>query len=130
MHTLFLLLMISCTLIHAQDTAYTIVQQMPEFPGGSLLLDSFIRVNIIIPADVATCPPDRRGGKTKSVILKFIVRTDGTFSNVSVTSIGKSDAMHAEALRLLAIMPAWVPGRQAGRAVDVWYTLPIVFSGP
>ncbi len=121
-HTLFLLFMMSCTLIQAQDTAYTIVQQMPKFPGGNLVLDSFIKANIIIPADVATCPPDRRGGKTISTILKFIVRTDGTFSNISVTSVGKSAAMHAEALRLLAIMPAWVPGRQAGRAVDVWYT--------
>ena len=35
--------------------------------------------------------------------------------------------MDAEALRVVNSMPKWMPGTQGGKAVNVKYTVPIIF---
>ena len=106
------------------DEVFLIVEQLPEFPGGRDSLVSFLINNLKYPEQ------DRADGKEGKVYLSFIVEKDGRVTEV--TPIGKVDqmatpAMVAEAMRIVNIMPTYVPGKQRGKAVRCKYTLPIVF---
>ena len=41
---------------------------------------------------------------------------------------GISDACDKEALRVVKSMPRWIPGKQNGRAVSVYFVVPILFQ--
>ena len=56
------------------------------------------------------------------VIVKFVVNEDGTISNCQVI---KGHEIEGEILRVLRKMPKWKPGKQNGKPVKVWYTIPI-----
>ena len=61
------------------------------------------------------------------VIVQFIVRPTGKVVDAEVVR-GIAPSLDKEALRLINIMPNWIPGRQKGKAVNVRYTLPITFK--
>ena len=58
--------------------------------------------------------------------MQFIVETDGVITNANVVK-KVSDELDAEAIRVVASMPKWKPGKQNGKAVRVKYTIPITF---
>ena len=58
---------------------YTMVQQMPEFPGGEDSLFAFIRRNMNYPEEAS------KKGKVGKVYVKFVVDTEGKVSNLHVT---------------------------------------------
>ena len=60
------------------------------------------------------------------VIVRFVVGSDGSVSNVEVMR-GVSPELDAEAIRVVSMMPKWIPGKQRGKAVAVKYTMPIMF---
>ncbi|MBR4044159.1 MAG: TonB family protein, partial [Bacteroidaceae bacterium] len=60
------------------------------------------------------------------VIVRFVVGRDGSVSNVKVVR-GVSPELDAEAVRVVSLMPKWIPGKQRGKAVAVKYTMPIMF---
>lgn len=60
------------------------------------------------------------------VVIQFVVKADGTVGDVKVTRSLDPDC-DKEAVRLVRSLPRWTPGRQNGRAVPVYYTLPIRF---
>ena len=104
-----------------QDGAiFTIVEQMPEFPGGMEALYQFLAANIKYPGtkDVSVV------GK---VIVSFVIEKDGTVSDAKVVR-KLHPAFDEEALRVVKLMPKWEPGRQDGKPVRVQFNLPINFS--
>ena len=61
------------------------------------------------------------------VIIKFVVNEDGRISDCNaLTHFG--DGLEEEALRAVRNMPKWVPGKQEGKAVKVYFTQPIRFK--
>lgn len=94
---------------------------MPEFPGGTDALISFLTRNITYP-EIA-----RELGIQGKVICKFVVEPNGEVTSISILR-GIHPACDQEAVRVLKQMPAWKPGMQNGRKVRVSYTLPIVFK--
>ena len=60
------------------------------------------------------------------VIVQFVVGKDGSVSGVKVMR-GVSPELDAEAIRVVSMMPKWIPGKQRGKAVAVKYTMPIMF---
>ena len=52
---------------------------------------------------------------------------DGSIEDVAVAQPVSPD-IDAEALRVVATMPKWKPGRQNGKPVKVMYTQPISFK--
>ena len=60
------------------------------------------------------------------MILTFIVEPDGSITNVKVVK-SVSEAIDAEAIRVVESMPKWIPGKQSGKAVRVKYTIPVTF---
>lgn len=104
-----------------QDGAiFTIVEQMPEFPGGMEALYQFLAANIKYPGG----PDDCVSGK---VFVTFVIEKDGTVSDAKVVR-KLHPAFDAEALRVVKLMPKWEPGRQEGKPVRVQFNLPINFN--
>lgn len=99
---------------------FTIVEQMPEFPGGSLALRKYIAQQIKYPA-VA-----QENGIQGDVYVSFVISSYGVVSNVKIAR-SVDPALDNEAMRVIYTMPKWEPGFQQGKAVDVAYTLPITF---
>ena len=103
------------------EQIYDIVEQYPEFPGGYSALTEWIDDNLKYPVEAAM------DGIEGRVIVQFIVRPTGKVVDAKVVR-GIAPSLDKEALRLINIMPNWIPGRQKGKAVNVRYTLPITFK--
>jgi TonB family protein len=98
---------------------FTVVEQMPEFPGGESELNKFLSVNLKAPKDAS--------GLQGTVISSFIVEEDGSVTNAKIIrGIGKS--YDEEVLRVINLMPRWVPGKQNGKTVAVQFTMPVKFA--
>ena len=61
------------------------------------------------------------------VIVQFVVDKTGKVGEVKVVrSVDKE--LDKEAVRLCKSLPDFIPGRQNGQVVSVWYTLPVIFK--
>jgi TonB family protein len=100
---------------------FTVVEEMPMFPGGDAALLDYIAANTRYPE---TAKEQNIQGK---IIVRFCVNPDGGVSLVSILK-GVSPDLNAEALRVVNSLPAFKPGRQGGEPVPVWYMVPISFS--
>ncbi|GAB6009184.1 TonB family protein [Dysgonomonas reticulitermitis] len=96
------------------------VEQMPTFPGGEAEMQKFVRENLKYPVTA------QKAGIQGRVTLRFIVGDDGTITNVTVIR-GIDPDCDAEAVRVVSGMPKWIPGKQNGIAVPVYFNLPIQF---
>jgi TonB family protein len=111
---------ITTTTSDPDDSVFTHVEQMPEFPGGTEKLMEFLGTNIKYPDDAF------KEGVQGLVVVKFIVDKKGNVKD-GVVVRGLSASTDKEALRVVGIMPQWTPGKQDGKDVDVFFTLPIKF---
>ena len=100
---------------------FTVVEEMPQFPGGMGEAMRFLAKNIRYPAEAQKAKIEGR------VIVRFVVTRDGKVSDAEVVR-GVSPVLDAEALRVIGLMPDWIPGKQRGKAVDVKFTMPIMFQ--
>jgi protein TonB len=102
------------------DKVFVFVEQMPEFPGGLKEMMKFLVQNIKYPALAQEI------GVEGIVFLNFDVDRIGNIANIKIIrSVGSG--CDEEAIRVVKIMPRWNPGKQAGKAVKVNFTLPIKF---
>ncbi len=100
---------------------YTVVEQMPEFPGGEFELLKFIMQNLKNPS---VNGEEMVEGK---VICRFIVDVDGSVIQPEV--IRSLDRFcDAEALKVIRLLPKFIPGKQNGKNVRVWYTILVTFK--
>jgi TonB family protein len=105
----------------ANEQIYTVVEQMPEFPGGVPEMMKFLSDNIRYPEE--SVKKETEG----TVFVTFIVDDKGEVTQPKVIK-GIDAACDQEALRVISQSPKWVPGKQNGNAVKVKYTLPIRFK--
>lgn len=107
--------------VEEPTTVFESVEQMPKFPGGDTELMRFISSNMKYP------PIAAENGIEGRVVLRFVVDKTGKVSDISILrSIDPS--LDKEAMRVVKSMPKWIPGMQNGRAVSVYYTLPVLFK--
>ena len=99
---------------------FTVVDQQPEFEGGYEAMLAFIQENMLYPANA------RRMQIEGTVHVSFIVSKTGSISDVKVLR-GIMTECDREALRVVQMMPAWKPGKQNGRNVNVRFILPLKF---
>ncbi len=104
-----------------EDTVFDIVESPPSFPGGERAMYSFIQKNLVYP------PIAEENQISGKVICQFIVGADGAIKNVQVLR-GRDRSLDAEAVRVIKMMPKWIPGKQAGKTVKVRFILPITFQ--
>ena len=103
-----------------EEVVFQVVEEMPQFPGGLSEAMKFLAKNIKYPVEAQQAKIEGR------VIVRFVVGRDGSVSNVKVVR-GVSPELDAEAVRVVSLMPKWIPGKQRGKAVAVKYTMPIMF---
>lgn len=103
------------------EETYTVVEQMPEYPGGFKAMSKFLSANIKYPE---AAKKDSISGR---VFVSFIVEKDGHVADVSILR-GIGGGCDEEAMRVVAMMPKWNPGMEKGKAVNVKYNLPIKFA--
>ena len=58
--------------------------------------------------------------------MGFVVSKTGVISDVAVKR-GIGGGCNEEAVRVVKMMPNWIPGKQQGRQVPVAFTIPIKF---
>ena len=104
-----------------EQEVFTIVEEMPSYPGGEAKMYEYLGKNIKYP-QIA-----RESGIQGRVFVNYVVEPDGSVSNVKVLR-GIGGGCDEEAMRVVKAMPKWKPGKQRGKAVRVSYTLPVVFK--
>jgi len=100
---------------------FTVVEQQPEFPGGQGELLKYLGKNISYP------PIAQENGIEGTVVVRFVVNETGGISDINILrDIG--GGCGAEAVRVVKSMPKWKAGKQRGKAVKVYFTLPVRFK--
>ena len=104
-----------------KEEIHTLVEQMPQFPGGDAALMKYLSSHINYP------PMAAENGVQGKVILQFVVEKDGRVGEVKIARSVDKD-LDKEAIRVVKSLPKFTPGRQNGYPVRVWYTLPVNFK--
>jgi len=105
----------------AGKKVFSVVEEQPEFPGGTEEMFKFLGDNIKYPESAAKANVEGR------VFLSFVVTETGETKDITVLK-GIGYGCDAEAIRVLSKFPKWKPGKQSGQAVNVKYNLPINFE--
>ncbi|MEM6723167.1 MAG: energy transducer TonB [Bacteroidota bacterium] len=118
-----------------EEEIFTIVQQMPRFPGCEDLGGSddekkkcaekkmleYIYKNIKYPSIA------RENGIEGMVVISFVVDKAGKITEPKIVR-DLAGGCGKEALRVVQTMPKWTPGRQRNRPVKVQFNLPVRFK--
>ena len=102
------------------DKIFQVVEDQPEFPGGMEALMKHLSKEIKYPKEA------QDKGTQGRVIVQFVVRKDGSITDAKIMK-PVDPLLDAEALRVVSEMPNWIPGKQRGEAVNVRFTLPVMF---
>ena len=102
------------------DEIFKVVEDRPQFPGGDAELMKFLQQNVKYPKEA------QAQGKQGRVIVQFVVEKDGSITDAKVLK-PVDPLLDAEALRIVNMMPKWTPGKQRGKAVRVYFTIPVTF---
>lgn len=103
------------------NDTFPTVEKKPEFPGGIDSMRQFIHSNLIYPKDALEM------GVEGLVILQFVVTKKGEIENLKITR-STFPSLDEEAIRIVRLMPKWYPGKQDGKDVNVYCTMPISFK--
>ena len=104
----------------AAQQIFTVVEEMPEFPGGQGELLKYLGHSIRYPVIA------QENGIQGRVVCAFVINRDGSIVDAEVLR-GVDPSLDKEALRVINSMPKWKPGKQRGKPVRVKYTVPVVF---
>jgi TonB family protein len=105
----------------AQGEVFTIVEALPQYPGGMDALYAYIAKEIKYPKQA------RRLGVEGRVDVEFVVEKDGTLSDVKAID-GIGAGCDGEAVRVVQNAGTFTPGTQRGKTVRVRMVLPIIFK--
>jgi protein TonB len=107
--------------IPAETKPFIVVEEPPEYPGGTTALLKYISENLIYP------PVAQENNIQGRVILKFVVNSDGSADRIEILR-SIDPLLDNEAMRVVSTLPRFKPGKQGGVPVPVWFTLPVVFK--
>lgn len=116
---------VMCAGVCAQEEpqeVFMVVEQMPEFPGGTQGLFQFLSENVKYPVIA------QENNIQGRVVCSFVVEKDGSITDVNVVRSGGDASLDKEAVRVIKSMPNWKPGRQRGKLVRVKYSVPVTFK--
>ena len=100
---------------------FTIVEVMPEYPGGENARQLYLTQNIQYPVKA------KENNIQGTVYVNFIVEKDGSLSNFKILK-GIGSGCDEEVVRVMKNMPKWKPGTQRGQPVRVLINFPVKFS--
>ncbi len=105
------------------EEVMSIVDEMPQFPGGESALYQYIASNVKYPATA------RENGIQGKCFVRFVVDKEGNVTKARILrGVKGAPECDKEALRVINNMPKWTPGKQNGKPVNVEYNIPINFK--
>ena len=106
-----------------EEEIFMVVEEDPQFPGGIDSLYAFIQRNLRYPEKAFN---DKIEG---TVYVSFYVEKDGDISGITLLrDIG--GGCGDEVVRVVKMMPKWIPGKQRGIPVRTQFNLPVKFKLP
>ncbi|MEN9523672.1 MAG: hypothetical protein RL065_2049 [Bacteroidota bacterium] len=106
-----------------KPTIFTFAEIMPSYPGGEEKMYEFIQDNLKYPTRAKDNQTEGR------VMVQFVVLENGSIGEVKTVNKKRlGDGCEESAMEVIRKMKSWNPGKQNGKAVQVWYTVPIQFS--
>ena len=109
--------------VEEEEVSFVIVEEMPEFPGGTAAMFKFLSENVKYPDEAA-----EQGIQGKAQ-CQFTVEKDGSITDVQIVRSAGDASLDKEAIRVIKSMPKWKPGKQRGKPVRIKsYTIPINFK--
>jgi len=103
-----------------QENIYGTVEQMPEYPGGQDGLRNFLARTVRYPIEAL------QKGIQGKVFVNFVIDENGEVTKIQIAK-GVHKSLDQEAVRVVQLMPKWMPGIHDGKPVKVSYTVPISF---
>lgn len=103
------------------EVLFTVVDEMPEFPGGDVAKFKFLATHIKYPVEA------KEKKIQGTVYVSFVIDEEGTVTEVKVVK-GIGYGCDEEAIRVVKLMPKWKPAKQKGKPVKIQQSLPIKFS--
>lgn len=109
-----------------KEEIFTIVEQMPEFPGGAAAMMKWIKDKI---EAIGYPQMEKEAGISGTCYVTFVVDKEGNVIDAKVLrGVSGGSGYDKVALQVVKSMPKWGAGKQNGRAVSVQYNLPIKFT--
>ncbi len=94
---------------------------MPQFPGGHGALLRFLSSKLIYPL------PAHQNRIEGIVVIGFVIDKNGRLRNPKVIQ-SLYPACDEEALRVIRLIPDWIPAKNQGRNVSINFRMPIEFK--
>lgn len=107
------------------DEIFTIVDRMPEYPGGQAAMDAYVGRHFKMPEKALN------SGAEGKIYIEFVVDVNGKMKDVKLLKDGVGDGCGEEALRVIKLMASeitWKPGEQRGEKVNVRYRYPVIIK--
>ena len=105
-----------------ESVPYQEIEVKPTFNGSDAnAFSEWVNAHLTYPE------ASKAAGEQGRVTLQFTVGSDGAVRDVKVLR-SASEALDAEAVRVISSSPDWEPGKRDGKAVAVTYTFPVVFK--
>ncbi len=105
------------------ELTYTIATQNPMFEGGQVEMNKFIAKNMKYPE------AEKAAKIQGTVYVGFVVQEDGSITSSRISQgVQGGPGLDKEALRIVSIMPKWVPGVHGSDKSAMRYVLPIKFT--
>ena len=109
--------------IQNRSEVFTLVEEMPEFPGGNKQLQKYLIKQLLYP--VAAKETKTEGICYVQVIIDSIGEVKKTEVIYGIENCSECDR---EAIRVIRSMPRWKPGKIEGKKVNCYYTIPVKFK--
>lgn len=110
-------------IIENVDPIVSIAEKMPEFPGGQSELFKFINTNIQYPQF------EKENEIQGNVYVRFTITEEGLVKDPKILkSVNGAPNFDKEVIRVIKLMPNWIPGENAGKKVSVYFTMPVKFK--
>lgn len=100
---------------------FDVTEVQPNPPGGIDGWNSYLASNLAYPSQA------RQMGVEGTVIVVFLINSDGSVSNVEILK-GIGAGCDEEALRVVQNSPNWAPAQQKGQVVNSRMRLPVRFK--
>jgi TonB family protein len=92
--------------------------QRPEFNGGRQAMHRYFKANLTAPQEVINSGKNVNG----KIRVAFVITKEGKVCDVRITSKPKK-YLDDEVIRVIKIMPKWIPGINEGKVVDSYVLL-------
>lgn len=108
-------------LLSGDSLIYTISETSASYYKGNQNLGSFIKNNLVYPEQF------KNQSLKEFVLIKFVIERSGKISNIKVLTKNNKKEFIEEAVRLINLVPKWIPATYDNKNIRAYLTIPFNF---